>query len=718
MVVSGAHLLLAAVVPFQEFTSIDDDDRPTAVVTRVDVAPVIDGRLDDEVWSRARSFDNLTQVLPVEGAEPSQRTVVSILYDRDYLYIGVRCYDSEPDRIVATQMERDAELNPDDRVEIVIDTFLDRRNAYFFQMSPVGSKGDALITDNGRDFNKPWDGIWEGRATIDDQGWSTEIALPFKTLNFRPGLSSWGFNINRYVKRHEEVLRWSGARRNLGIFRIATAGTLAGLEGMRQGVGLDVRPFFVANWENDRTAGNKSATGEPGFDLRYRLTPSLNFLLTVNTDFAEAEVDSRQINLTRFPLFFPERRDFFLQDAGQFEFGNLGRELIPFFSRRVGIDSSTGGEVPIEWGTKLTGRAGPWNIGALNVQTENAGAAEDPNLFVTRLARNVGGQSTIGGIVTHGNPTAAEDNALFGMDANFRTTEFMGDKNLTANVFGLATDTEDVSGDQHAYGASIAYPNDILRFDLAFLEIGENLNPALGFVPRTGVRHYSTGGSYRPRPGGAVRQYEFSVDGDLFTGTDGEVQTGQVELQPFGMELETGDSLRVEFETTKEVLTQDFVIRPEEGITIPTGSYSWQTARLELDSSDRRPMFFGGSFTHEGFFDGRRTAWRGELSWRPSRFLTTSVEYVQNEVSLPDGDFTTVLGRARANVSFSPDLSWSNFVQFDNDSDSVGINSRMRWIPKPGTELFLVFNESWERDDGVEPLAQQFTFKVEYTFRF
>lgn len=707
---------MASPAPAQESTF--DQERPTAHITRTDTPPVIDGRLDDPVWLETEPIGDLTQVVPLEGAEPTERTEVRIRYDSDRLYIGVRCFDRRPDLIVATQMERDAQLDPDDRVEIVIDTFLDRRNAYFFQMSPVGSKGDALITDNGRDFNKPWDGIWEGRATIDDGGWSMEMALPFKTINFRPGLDSWGFNINRYIKRREELNRWSGATRDLGIFRIAVAGTLTGLEGIRQGIGLDVRPFFVARWEKDRVVDDTGSRGRVGLDAIYRITPSLNALVTVNTDFAETEVDTRQINLTRFPLFFPERRDFFLQDAGQFEFADLGSELIPFFSRRIGIDSTTGEEVPIDWGAKLTGRAGPWNVGALNVQTDNAGTAEDPNLFVARLARNVGKQSSIGGIVTQGNPTSSESNALAGLDANFRTTEFMGDKNLTSSVWGLLTDSESLSGDEHAFGASVGFPNDIWRWDMAFYEIGENFNPALGFVPRRGIKSYEGGLAYRPRPGGNVRQLFFEVDGSVITGTDNDIQSGNVELQPFGIEFENGDRVQVELETSKEVLDEDFNIRPDDGIAIAAGDYSWQSARLELLSSDRRPWFVVARVTDGGFFDGRRTDWDASLSWRPNRYLTSTLEYIQNDVRLDDGDFTTRIGRVRANISFTPDLSWSNFVQYDNESDSVGLNSRMRWIPKPGTELFFVFNETWEDGDSFAPLTQQLAFKIEYTLRF
>ena len=237
-------------------------------------------------------------------------------------------------------------------------------------------------------------------------------------------------------------------------------------------------------------------------------------------------------------------------------------------------------------------------------------------------------------------------------------------------------------------------------------------------MPRRGIKSYEGGLAYRPRPGGNVRQLFFEVDGSVITGTDNDIQSGNVELQPFGIEFENGDRVQVELETSKEVLDEDFNIRPDDGIAIAAGDYSWQSARLELLSSDRRPWFVVARVTDGGFFDGRRTDWDASLSWRPNRYLTSTLEYIQNDVRLDDGDFTTRIGRVRANISFTPDLSWSNFVQYDNESDSVGLNSRMRWIPKPGTELFFVFNETWEDGDSFAPLTQQLAFKIEYTLRF
>src|SRR6185503_12292099 len=311
--------------------------------TRVTDPPRIDGLLDDAAWQLATPIGELTQLEPELGVPCSEKSDIRFAHDDHNLYMMVRCFDREPDRIVNTTRTRDALLEVDDRVEIVFDTFHDRRNAFFFQINAGGSKGDALITNNGANFNKPWDGIWDGAARIDEQGWSAELALPFKTLNFADGQETWGFNVMRYIGRKREEARWANPSRDQSLFNIYRAGDLAGLSGIRQGIGLDVIPFFVSHWRNERESENKTLVGEPGFDLFYKLIPSLTFSLTVNTDFAETEVDERQINLTRFPLFFPEHRDFFLQDAGVFEFGlnNSGvggdTAVIPFFSRRIGL---------------------------------------------------------------------------------------------------------------------------------------------------------------------------------------------------------------------------------------------------------------------------------------------------------------------------------------------------------------------------------------------
>src|SRR5688572_4959681 len=422
-------LSLAALLGLSTSLAAQDPERPRAVSTRVAEPPSIDGRLDDPAWQLATPIGELTQIDPELGVPCSEETEVRFVHDADNLYMLIRCADREPESIVNTTRERDALLEVDDRVEIVFDTFHDQRNAFFFQINAGGSKGDALVTNNGSNFNKPWDGIWDGVARVDDQGWSAELALPFKTLNFAEGSDTWGFNIMRHIGRKREDARWANASREHSLFNIYRAGELTGLSDIRQGIGLDVVPFFVSHWRNERDqdgdgepdgSSEKTLLGEPGFDLFYKIIPSLTFSLTVNTDFAETEVDQRQINLTRFPLFFPERRDFFLQDAGQFVFGSDSSAVIPFFSRRIGL-SPEGEEVPILGGAKLTGRAGDYGIGVLDVQTDELDELDGQNLFAARVTKNVGEQSTVGGILTHGNPTpdpapGPDDNSVYGLD--------------------------------------------------------------------------------------------------------------------------------------------------------------------------------------------------------------------------------------------------------------------------------------------------------------
>ena len=696
-------------------------ERRSAEATITDVPPVIDGSLEDAVWATASPIGELLQVEPLEGVAPSEASDIRILFDEDNLYLGLRLYDRDPSTIIATTRERDARLRADDHVQIVLDTFLDRRNAYWFQMNATGSKSDALITDNGQDFNKPWDGIWEGKSRIDELGWTVEMAIPFKTLNFEEGLETWGLNVSRHIGRTNEEARWSGADQDFRFFNIFEAGDLHGLRGLTQGIGLDVVPFFVADWINDRVGDNKTLQGDPGLDAFYNITPSLILSLTINTDFAETEVDERQINLTRFPLFFPERRDFFLRDAGIFEFADLGpgfgrgSDLIPFFSRTIGL-SGTGEEVPILAGAKLTGRADRYNIGVLNAQIDDFEDQESESLFVARVSRNVGEQSTVGGIFTRGDPNVPAENVLYGFDANFRTSSFRDRKNLNASVWFLDTHTESQSGDDLAYGASVGYPNDRWRWELAFKEIQRNFNPGLGFVPRQNIRKYDGEIAFRPRIDETIRQLEFSVETVVFTDTDDELETWEVQVQPLGIEWDSGDELRFETEFVHDELDQDFEIF--EGVIIPADEYDYQRFKIEFESAEKRVVSLGLTFEFGDFFDGDRIDYMAELAWRPGPLFGASAEYEQNDVDLEGGDFTTQIARLRYRFSFTPDLSWSSFVQWDSVSETVGINTRLRWIPEPGREVFLVFNQTLdEAGEGVAPLFQQLIFKISYTIR-
>ena len=693
--------------------------RPRAQAVRIEAAPRIDGVLDDACWAAVEPIGELVQMNPRVNVPPTERTETRIAHDGRFLYLGVRCFDSEPQKIVATQMQRDAELSPDDRLEMWFDTFQDRRNAYFFQVSAAGSLGDALMSRGGAGFNKPWDGIWEARTAVDELGWTAEIAIPFDTLSFDPAADAWGFNINRVVQRKLESSRFGCLREEDSPFRLATGADLAGLAGARQGLGVDFVPFFAAERVRE-SADDADLRGEPGFDLFWRLTPGVQASLTVNTDFAETEVDDRQVNLTRFPLFFPEKRDFFLQDAGNFEFADLGPSLVPFFSRRIGLVD--GEEVPILVGAKATGRTEEWNFGVLDVQTEPATLGDGTeldgeNLYAMRVAKNIGEQSTVGMIATAGDPTGARDDALAGMDVNLRSSSFLGGKNLQGSVWGMVDSQDGSIDDGAAFGASIAYPNDVWDWKASAREVQENFDPALGFVPRNGVRQYAADLTYKPRWEGLLRRSEHQVQGSLVTGVDDELQTANVEVQPIGVTFDSGDALRLELEQTRDVLDADFEI--VDGLVIPVGTYDFFRARLEYDTSNKRPLDIGGKLEAGEYYDGTSFESEVELGWRPNRWFQGSAAWNRTALALEGGDATVHVVRLKSLVSFSPELSWANFVQFDNQSDAGGLNSRLRWIVAPGNDLYVVWTQSMARDDGALGIEDQVVaFKLGWTFRF
>lgn len=703
-------LILSLGLPTSAFS-----DPPSLLARRTETPPKIDGLLDEPIWDEAPTIANLTQVEPVEGAEPTEPTEVKILYDSDFLYIGIHARDSEPHRIVATQMERDRDLDPDDRIELILDTFLDRRNAFFFQISPGGSQGDALISGNGNAFDKDWDGIWQGRAAVVETGWTAEFEIPFKTLSFDPDRDRWGFNLTRILKRKRETSRWATPRLTSGLFTIGDAGTLTGLSGLEQGLGLDVVPFVLGTNFRDRENGRRFLRGDAGFDVFYRITPGLQASLTVNTDFAETEVDSRRVNLTRFPLFFPEKRDFFLQDKGIFDFGGIRRSPLPFFSRRIGLADD--GEIPLLAGVRLTGRAGPYNIGVLDVQTGREGDIDGKNLFVTRISRNVLEQSQVGIIATRGNPTESGLNTLGGADFTYRTSTLFGNKNLRLDAYAMGTATSGSGGDGEAYGVTLRYPNDQIDSRFFFEHIDREFNPALGFVRRKGIRSYTYDFRWRPRLYSKIRRLTFGFNPRFVTDTGNHLETKELEFTPFGIELESGDRLDTEISAMREVLDEPFEI--QDDLSIPEGTYDFTRYVATLESGNQRPYSGRTRFSWGTFFSGKRFDWLVAIDARPSRYVTLSFENEENRVRLDEGSFTTRILRARANFTFNPDISWNNFVQFDNESESLGLNSRLRWIFTPGRELKLVLNQAWERAGrDLAPLATKLTAKIEYTLRF
>lgn len=695
---------------------------PTLTVPRLPdelARPVIDGALDDDAWKAATVIDDLRQSEPVPGAPASEHTLVRLCYDAETFYVALECFDREPQLIRDTQMKRDANLDPDDRVELLFDTFCDRRNAFWFQIGPAGSLGDALVAKNGGSFNKQWNGIWYGEARITDAGWQAELAIPMATLNFDPTGTRWGFNLRRHIRRRSEEARWAATDPNQEFFWVSEAGTLEGLGGLRQGLGLDVTPFVGASYVH--ADDDSDLLGDGGVDLFYRLAPNTKLALSLHTDFAETEVDERVVNLTRFPLFFPEKRDFFLEDSGVFHFGpsngfGSSSDVIPFFSRRIGIDAN-GAEVPLFGAAKLTGQTDGWSFGVLDAATEASAGVDEQNLFVGRVSKNVLANSDVGLVWTSGDPSGESGANTVGMDANWRTHDFLGDDALRVSSYWLASD-DSAHDAANAYHLGASYPQDELQLDASATVIEDGFDPALGFVPRTGVKKYTGAGFFTPRLHSWIRQLEIGARATLFTDGANATESVAFDVRPLGVELESGDEASLRVLHFREVLDADFDI--QDDVTIPEGGYTFERAGVVVETSDKREVDVATSFFAGDFYDGSREDFDVELGWRPSRYGTFGLGYERNRVSLPGGDFTVHVGRVRANWQFTPWIAWSNFVQYDNESDELGLNSRLWWIFEPGSELFFVVNQGWDADPDwrFAPRTTQVAFKVGYTLRF
>ncbi len=717
MTLAGALLasvgILAVLAPA---AGAGQTDAPIAIASPAG-AIRLDGVLDEPAWARATPIGPLLQRDPKEGAPASEETQVRVLFDADNLYLGIRCYDRTPSAIVSTQLARDADLEVDDRVTVVIDPFLDHRNGFFFVVNPAGARADGQISNNSDELSYEWDGIWDARSRITDDGWVAEIVIPFKSLRFKPGQDVWGFNVERQIKRLQEHDRWASPRHDVWISNLAAAGQLSGLTGLRQGLGLDIRPFLSAGEENS------SAKLKPGLDVFKSITSSLTASLTVNTDFAETEVDARQINLTRFELFFPEKRTFFLEGAGVYDVAGLGsqnQDLIPFFSRSVGL--LNGQEVPILFGLKVSGRQAGLNVGVLDVQTRDmtleAGPLAAQNLLAVRVSKNLFEQSWIGAIATRGNPSGAGDNNLVGLDARFATSHFRGGKSLSLSLYGLRTDDQASAKVDYAYGFKLDYPNDLWNVTLNWKRIGEGFNPAMGFVPRTGIRSTDLYVAFQPRPGRwGIRQFFFELEPTYITNLQGRVENWRVFTAPFNARTDSGEHLEWNYIPTFEHLDAPFEIQP--GILIPPGSYRFTRYRAEANSATKRPWVVDFAFRYGGLYQGSLRQFQPALTLKPNGHFAIVFQMERDEASLPQGRFVTQLFSGRLNYNFSPNLAWSNLVQYDSESRVLGFQSRFRWTLRPGNDLFVVVGRGWFRrhDGDYLPSFDTGSAKLQYTFR-
>ena len=677
-------------------------------LVRTSSAPRIDGYLDEGAWQTAALVEDFHQTNPTDGARPTEQTIVRVMYDDDFLYVAAQMLDSEPEKIIANQLIQGKNIVADDRFWLTLDSFNDKRNDYFFQVNANGVRREALRENNLR-FIDEWDTIWYSAARVTADGWMAEVAIPFKSISFDPNNDTWGVNFGRGIVRKQEFNMWSSFERQNWP---AYGGEMHGISSISQGRGLDVAPSLVVmDSESDGTGLR------PSLDVFYKITPSLSTALTINTDFSGAEIDDRRINLSRFSLFFPEKRDFFLQDAGIFEFGDLNANGRPFFSRRIGLNED-GDPIDLDVGVKLTGRAGRFNLGLLNVQQASFNEVESQNLLVGRVSANVLEESSVGLVLTRGDPTSGHDNSLLGADFLFLDSDGLADQILRGKAWVQQTDTEDLIGDDFAYGLGLSFPNDRLRARVDFTEIQENFNPALGFVNRVGIRQYNNNFRYRVRPAeGKLRTIDTWFWADRVTDL-----ANNVESEVFGAEMilenHSGDRGGLWISEGREVISESFDLFDQ--LSVPPGDYQSTRYLVWAGSGNQRPVSGSLSLGFGGFFGGDRQEITGEVQWRQSKHLFLGFSYSQNQVELPSGAFTSRLAGLRTDIAFNAAWSWRTVAQYDNVSEAAGLNTRVKWIPEPGREMTFVINKGWEKDQfgNFDSTHQKLSLKVSHTFRF
>jgi uncharacterized protein DUF5916 len=665
----------------------------------------LDGRLNELAWSRADSIHNLTTVEPVEGGIPAGQTTAKVLVTPREIIIGVMCYDKDPSRIVSYSKARDALLDEEDHVMIVLDPFQDGRSGYVFAVNPSGARFDGLVFARGKEVNSNWDAVWEAKTWRGAAGWSTELRIPISSLSFRRGVKDWGFNLQRRVQRLQETSRWSGASLDYELFQTSRAGVLTNLPDLRYGLGLSIRPALVGGANRLGPDLDRDYTGDLSLDVTQKVGPNLVASATVNTDFAETEVDARQTNLTRFDLFFPEKRTFFLEGSDIFEFGvGMDEEIfVPFHTRQIGLSGQEDDQlqIPINVGGKLNGRMGNTSVGALAVRTGHVDSLGLPNatMGAVRLKQDVLAESSVGLLATFGDPLGRSGSWMAGADLTYQTSEFMGEKNLLIGVWGLGNDRVGLTGNKFAYGAQIAFPNDLFDIAATYKRLGDGFQPSLGFVPRTG-QFIEVGGEINPRPRWPfLRQMIHELSYAAVLDERNVIESHRFTIKPLDWLLESGDRFDFQILPEGERLTQPFDIADD--VLIPTGSYRWVRYSAGATLAAKRPVSGLAIYSFGDFYEGTLSSLEFSVAFKPWSALTLELGGERNSAQLPQGDFVEELYSGRVELKYSSDLQLSSLLQYDTESESFGSNTRLRWT----------FNDRFSFD------SNQLLVKVQYALR-
>lgn len=717
-----AVALLSAAMVAQNPPSQNGPAQPPRLrALRISETIKIDGRLDEPAWARAEVATGFRQQEPNESEAATEKTEIRVLFDDRNLYIGIRAFDSDAAHIQARDLTRDSSFSNDDKVEILIDTYHDRRNAYRFAVNPFGTQQDALITDEGRDINLAWDAPWISEGRRDARGWTVEIAIPLSNLRFREGQDTWGLNFARVIRRKHEENLWTAWKREFGLERVSQAGELVGVGEIKRRRLMEFKPYATGGWEEGipqvgQSGFNAGVFGTAGLGVaKLGITPSLTAEFTANPDFGQTEVDQQVVNLTRFDVFFPEKREFFLENFGIFLFGKEQINQL-FFTRRLGL-TEAGERVPLDYGAKLTGKLGRYNIGFLQVQQRQLG---DPSgigiprqqFTIARVKRDLFKRSYIGAMVVNrqGGVTHAYNRGA-GVDAEFNLSDYWQVKG-----FLMGTKTPGLRSSFLSGRVTSQYETDRYRLIAFYESIGTNFNPEMGFAERTGIRQYFAQGAYKPRPKflrKQVRQMEFETQLDYYQDyRTGKLQTRQTELTWTTL-FQNSSASEVRFiQDTTDVLTKPFEIRP--GIVIPPGAYHFNRPFVFFGSDSSKRVIFSVFEQWGNFYSGTRSESEVRVVLRPSSHLLLSADDSYNQVHLAQGDFSTNLMAGRASYNFSRKLLTNVFVQVNSAAQLTAINARLRYIYRPHSDFFFIYNQSTGK--GLERPSRQVQFKITYHY--
>ena len=664
----------------------------------------LDGQLNEPCWLNASAIENFTQREQNEGAPATEKTRIAVVYNTHEIYFGIWCFDKEPDKISAQQMARDFSWGSDDNIELMISTFNDNRNGYLFVVNPNGAKADIWVGDEGNDFNIDWNGVWDAAVDRNEQGWFAEIVIPFSTLKFKKDSAQvWGINFERNIRRKKEQLMWQGWSRLYDVEKISQGGKLVGINNIKQGTKIELKPYMLGGFEFSEEKPKN--TGKIGGELNFDITSTLKMNFSANTDFAQVESDREQINLTRFSLYYPEKRQFFLEGKNYFDL-NVDQVRL-FYSRRIGIDQHT--EVPIIGGMRLFGKLNKTNIGIMSIQTNAKDSIPTTNYSVIKLKQDVFKQSSFGMIVTQ-KYSKNQYNRVYGTSFIYSTSELFKEKNLIAGgsiavsetkIFG---ETENLNKNNISYDVFVCYPNDVIEYVLGFMTVEKGFNPEMGYTNRKNYQMFYTELEFAPRFKNLpfFRNLIFKpIDLNYYINDETkETESIFYEWRPFGFVSKSGESLEFNIQHIFDKPSEDFELIDD--VIIPAGSYWDNRFEIEISSFQGRKIVAEATINVGEFYIGHRQEYELYMRFNFNNHLNIGLDWERNYIQLPQKSLTTDEFGGRIDYAFNPKLHTNLFAQWNNEDKNILLNYRINWIPKIGSYFYFVVNQEFNAENGIK----------------